>query len=59
MKDLKIYYSVEDGEDKIDEKFEKMIGALAKAFNLSFQGSGFNFEANFRDLNYRKEKIKK
>lgn len=56
MKDLKVYYESDDGEDTINPVFDLAIEKIAKEFALTFQGSGVEIGKGIRDIHYRKEK---
>lgn len=57
MKDLKIYYEVEEEkEGRIDKEFDDFIELLAKQKGLFFSGSGYNYQDQIRELHYASKK---
>lgn len=56
MKDLKIYYITDDGENAVDSNLEKAIEIITDKYGLEFYGSGVEIGKKIRDLHYRKKK---
>jgi len=56
---LKIEYSFKpecpDGWEKLSEKLDKEIEKIVKKFGFKFEGSGWDFGTNIRDLSFYKK----
>lgn len=56
MKDLRVYYETNEGEDTINPVFDLAIEKIAKEFALTFQGSGVEVRTGIRDIHYAESK---
>lgn len=59
MKDLKVYYVTDKGEQAINPQLDKVIEIIAVMAGLTFSGSGVELETKIRDIHYTKRKGKK
>ena len=56
MKDLKIYYVTDDGEEAIWKPFDLFMESLANFLGMEFVGSGVEIGKKIRDVHYRRKK---
>ena len=59
MKDLRVYYVTDDGEEAIYEVFDFFLESLAEFLGMKFVGSGVEIGKKIRDIHYIKKRKKK
>ena len=56
MKDLKVYYITDDGEEAIYKPLDIFMESFANFLGMKFVGSGVEIGKKIRDIHYRKKK---